>query len=125
LSTRRILIVDDDEDLRAIVELSFESGGDWEVDTASDGTAALERAAAARPDVILLDWNMPGLDGPATLQRLRAAPATAQVPVVMLTANVDAPRESRLHGLDVKGVLSKPVDPWRLPGDVRDLLGWT
>jgi hypothetical protein len=43
----------------------------------------------------------------------------------MLTANVDAPRESRLHGLDVKGVLSKPVDPWRLPGDVRDLLGWT
>jgi CheY-like chemotaxis protein len=62
LSTRRILIVDDDEDLRAIVELSFESGGDWEVDTASDGTAALERAAAARPDVILLDWNMPGLD---------------------------------------------------------------
>src|SRR5689334_22271478 len=83
---KRILIVDDEDDIREVAQVSLELVGHYEVLTAARGTDGVARARTDRPDAILLDVMMPELDGPATLARLRADPATRDIPVVFLTA---------------------------------------
>ncbi|MBA2505740.1 MAG: response regulator [Thermoleophilaceae bacterium] len=123
--TRRLLVVDDEPDIRAIVARSLQALAGWEVETVSSGRDALERAAASRPDAILLDVMMPGLDGPGTVAELRATEATAQIPVVMLTAKVQPSELRRLEAMPVAGVIAKPFDPMTLHERVAELLGWT
>ena len=121
---KRVLIVDDEADIREVAALSLEMTAGWEVRTASSGAEGLAMAAADGPDAILLDVMMPDMDGPTTYERLRASPATAAIPVVLLTAKVQAADHRRFHELGVAGVLSKPFDPMRLAGDLAGLLGW-
>jgi CheY-like chemotaxis protein len=85
-----------------------------------DSAAAAER----RPDAILLDVMMPGLDGPATLERLRADPATAEIPVLFMTAKAQAGELTRFAALGVAGVIAKPFDPMTVHERVSDALGW-
>ena len=120
-----ILIVDDDDDIREVAQLALELGATWRVITASSGPAALETARAESPDAILLDVMMPGLDGPGTLERLRADAGTRHIPVIFLTAKARPTERDRLSGLAVSGVLSKPFDPVALPEQIAALLGWT
>lgn len=122
---RTILIVDDDDDIREVAQLALELGASWRVITASSGPAAVETARAESPDAILLDVMMPGLDGPGTLERLRAADATRDIPVIFLTAKARPAERDQLSGLRVAGVLSKPFDPVTLPDHIAALLGWT
>jgi len=75
-----------------------------------------------KPDAILLDVMMPGMDGPAVLERLKADPGTAGIPVVFLTAKAMASEVSRLRGLGAAGVLTKPFDPVSLAGQIRAIL---
>jgi CheY-like chemotaxis protein len=90
---------------------------------ASGGAEAVEKAVRERPDVILLDVMMPGVDGPRTLEMLRSHPETATVPIIFLTAKA-MPREvERLVSLGAKGVITKPFDPMSLAHQVRALLG--
>jgi CheY-like chemotaxis protein len=123
--TKTVLIIDDDDDIREVAQLSIELGAGWRVLAAASGVDGASLAAAEHPDAILLDVMMPGLDGPATLERLQSIAATRSIPVIFLTAKARASERERLASLAVAGVLSKPFDPVSLPGQIADLLGWS
>jgi CheY-like chemotaxis protein len=121
---KRILVVDDEPDIREVARISLQAIGGYDVIDASSGAEALEVAASQRPDAILLDVMMPGLDGPSTFARLQQDDATRDIPVLLLTAKVGEAERSRLAQTGVKAVLGKPFDPMQLPGEVASALGW-
>ncbi|HXT18671.1 MAG TPA: response regulator [Gemmatimonadaceae bacterium] len=121
---RTVLLIDDDDDIREIAQLSLELGAGWTVWCAASGAEGLSIARANAPEAILLDVMMPGMDGPATLAALREDERTRDIPVLFLTAKSRPAERDRLAGLDVSGVLGKPFDPIMLPDQVGDLLGW-
>jgi CheY-like chemotaxis protein len=122
--TRRLLVVDDEPDVRAVVSLSLQHVGGWQVVVAEGGLEGLDLARSGRVDAVVLDVMMPGTDGPATFRLLQADPRTAEIPVVMLTARADrADRESWL-AMGVRAVLAKPFDPLDLPRQIGHVLGW-
>jgi len=124
-SPKRILIVDDEDDIREVAQVSLELVGQWQVLTAANGRDGLACARDQQPDAILLDVMMPDLDGPATLAELQADPATRNIPVLFLTAKAQTAERTRLAELGAAGVLTKPFDPLTLPGDVASALRWT
>lgn len=110
----RVLLVDDDADIRTIAELALTTVGGWQVESVHTGALALERARATRPELILLDVMMPGMDGPEVLRQLRADAELREIPVVFMTARVQ-PREIREYmALGANGVVDKPFDPLTL-----------
>jgi CheY-like chemotaxis protein len=119
----KVLLVDDEGDIRRIARLGLSRLGGCEVVEAGSGAEALETAAAEHPDVVLLDVMMPGQDGPSTLQALRADARTAEIPVIFLTAKAMPSEIERLTKLGARGVLIKPFDPTTLAAQVRALLG--
>jgi CheY-like chemotaxis protein len=119
----KVLLVDDEADIRRIAALSLSGVGGMEVAQASGGSEGIRMAREDRPDVILLDMMMPGLDGPATFQALRSDPETSAIPVVFLTAKAMSAEVDRLRGMGARGVLIKPFDPMALPRLLRELLG--
>jgi CheY-like chemotaxis protein len=121
---RKILIIDDEEDIREVASLSLETVAGWEVIKASSGAQGVARAAEHRPDAILLDVMMPGMDGPDTFRELRRNPATAGIPVLLLTAKVQGSDQRRFAGLGVEAVLFKPFDPLTLSAQISRALGW-
>ena len=122
--TRRVLLVDDEPDVRAVARLSLEHVGGWQVLEADGGLAAVELAQRELPDAVVLDVMMPGTDGPETYRLLQADPRTAAIPVVMLTARVDRAEREQWLAMGVRAVLAKPFDPMRLAADVAGVLGW-
>ncbi len=125
MPARRILIVDDEDDIREVAQVSLELLGHYEVLTASCGRDGVDSARTSQPDAILLDVTMPDLDGPATLAELRADPATRDIPVLFLTAKTQASDRTRLAELGVAGILSKPFDPLKLATQVAAALRWS
>jgi len=122
--SRRILIIDDEDDIRQVAALSLETVAGWDVIVANSGAQGLLRAAEHQPDAILLDVMMPGMDGPTTFRELRKNPATAKIPVLLLTAKVHGVDQRRFAGLGVAAVLFKPFDPLTLSQQIADTLGW-
>lgn len=122
--TRRILLIDDEEMIREIVAMSLSLVSQWEVISSESGEEGLKIAAREQPDAILLDVMMPGLDGPATFERLKRDVSTERIPVILLTAKVGASEQSRWNELGVAGVLVKPFDPMLLSAQIADLLDW-
>lgn len=120
-----VLVVDDDDDVRLIAQLSLARVAGWEVTTAAGGEEALELLRTVRPDAVVMDVMMPGLDGPATFARLQDDPELASIPVVMLTAKARPADRVALEQLGVAGVLTKPFDPMTLATQVADTLGWS
>jgi two-component system, OmpR family, response regulator len=118
----RILIIDDEADIRRIAHLALGRVGAMDVIEAPSGVEGLRQAEDAHPDAILLDVMMPGLDGPSTLAALRSNPATANIPVIFLTAKAMLSELDRLRALGAAGVLTKPFDPMTLAGQVRSAL---
>ena len=118
--TRRVLLVDDAAEVRLLLQVLLELDG-FTVTSAADGPAGLAAVAAQRPDVVLLDVQLPGLDGPEVLRALRDEPATADLPVVFLTG---APPEQSgsLLALGATGVLHKPFDADTVAGQLAALL---
>jgi len=115
----RVLCVEDDEDIRRILRLALERIGGMTVDLVADPAAAIERIAEFRPDLVVLDWMMPGIDGPTLLRKMRETPALASLPVVFATAKA-SPREiAELAALGAAGVISKPFAPKELPAKLR------
>jgi CheY-like chemotaxis protein len=96
----------------------------WEVIKASSGAQGLARAEKHQPDAILLDVMMPGMDGPTTFRELRKNPATARIPVLLLTAKVQGADQRRFADLGVVAVLFKPFDPMTLSTQIASALGW-
>jgi CheY-like chemotaxis protein len=122
--SHRILIIDDEDDIREVAALSLETVAGWEVAMASSGAQGLARAAEYRPDAILLDVMMPGMDGPSTFRELRKNPVTSRIPVVLLTAKVQSNDQRRFADLGVEAVLFKPFDPMTLSTQIAGVLGW-
>jgi CheY-like chemotaxis protein len=122
---RKVLLVDDEADIRKIAALTLKHVGGWEVVQASSGPEALELAARERPDVILLDVMMPGMDGPSTLEALRADPITAAIPVVFVTAKIQATEREKIVLLGAAGIIAKPFDAMRLSEEVRRIVEGT
>jgi CheY-like chemotaxis protein len=120
----RILIIDDEDDIREVAAMSLETVAGWEVMVANSGAQGLTRAAMYKPDAILLDVMMPGMDGPTTFRELQKNPATAKIPVLFLTAKVQATDRARFAGLGIQAVLVKPFDPLTLSVQIADVLGW-
>jgi len=118
---RTVLYVDDEPDIRTIVQIALGLSKELTVHTGESGAQALELARALQPDVVLLDVMMPGLDGPGTLGRMRADPATARIPVIFVTAKA-MPREVALfRKMGAVGVIAKPFDPMQLMKQLRIL----
>ena len=117
----RVLYVEDEADIRTIAEIALQEFGGLIVQTAGSGAEALAMAAADPPDVILLDVMMPGMSGPTTLERLRRDPATAGVPVIFMTAKVQAHEVAEYKTLGALDVIPKPFDPVTLADTVKDI----
>lgn len=122
--SRRVLIIDDEDDIRQVAALSLETVAGWDVIVASSGAQGIQRAQEHQPDAILLDVMMPGMDGPTTFRELRKNPATAKIPVLLLTAKVQGPDQRRFADLGVEAVLLKPFDPLTLSTQMEQILGW-
>jgi CheY-like chemotaxis protein len=119
MASVRVLYVDDEPDIRDVVEISLGLDPAFAVRSFGSGTDAIAATAEWTPDLILLDVVMPGMDGPTTLARLRDRPRTAKVPVVFVTARAQAGEIDKLHSLGAAGVISKPFDPMTLPAVLR------
>ncbi|WNG19573.1 response regulator [Cystobacter fuscus] len=122
MTIHKVLLVDDEDDIRTIGQVSLSRVGGWQTVLASSGADALLKAAAERPDLILLDVMMPGMDGPTTLARLRAQEATAATPVIFMTAKIQKQEVARYLELGAVGVIGKPFNPLTLPADIKKLL---
>jgi two-component system, OmpR family, response regulator len=118
----KILVVDDDPDIRRIAALALERIGGFRVELASGADEALGLMARELPDVVLLDVTMPGRDGPATLLALRELPGTERLPVVFFTATSSDEEAARLCALGAAGVVAKPFDVADLPRRIRDIV---
>lgn len=123
---RRILIIDDEDDIREVAALSLEATAGWDVLTANSGPAGIEAAISSQPvpDAILMDVMMPGMDGPSTFRLIQQNPAISKIPVLLLTAKVQGVDQRRFAGLGVAAVLFKPFDPLSLASQISEALGW-
>jgi len=118
MNLKRILYVEDEPDIQAVAKLALEIIGGYQVMICGGGQEALDKVGGFAPDLILLDVMMPGMDGPTTLQNLRANPATAMIPVIFLTAKVQPPEVKQYQALGALNVIAKPFDPMTLAAQV-------
>lgn len=121
--TKKVLIVDDDDDVREATQISLEIISNWQIITASSGREGLTKAISEQPDLILLDVMMPVMDGLETFTELQANSVTRSIPVILLTAKAQ-PAEIRVFTkLQVSDVITKPYDPFDLSDRVAKILG--
>ena len=123
MTSVRVLHVDDEPDIREVVEISLSLDPTFSVRGCSSGGDALSAAAAWSPDLILLDVMMPVMDGPTTLTHLRQSPKTANIPVVFMTARAQPRELEHFVSLGAEGVIAKPFDPMTLASAVRNYVG--
>ena len=124
MSTKRVLLIDDEEDVRTLASFCIEIETGWNILTAASGREGLEIAETEQPDAILLDVMMPDLDGLQTISRLKANPKTKQIPVVFITAKAQASDRRRFYAAGAKGVINKPFDALTLASQILGFLGW-
>jgi len=122
MHTFRVLHVDDEPDIREVVEISLSLDPGFAVRSCASGEEALDEAAAWSPHTILCDVMMPVMDGPTTLARLRENPLTAKIPVIFMTARAQHRELEHFKALGAAGVICKPFDPMTLPTEIRQQL---
>ena len=124
MSTKRVLVIDDEADIRTIIQSCLEGIAQWEVLTARSGEEGLQIAAITQPDGILLDLSMPGIDGLEVLARLREDTATQAIPVALLTAKTLSDAQSHQVERAIAGFILKPFDPMTLVEQVAAIFQW-
>lgn len=117
-SLERITYVEDEPDIRAVAELALTAVGGFAVDICASGQEALQKVESFKPDLILLDVMMPGMDGTETLRRLRELPSLDDVPVVFMTAKAQKQEVEAYKRLGAVEVIPKPFDPMALAGEI-------
>lgn len=122
--TRRILIVDDERDIRRVVQISLEKFAGWQTNVAESGHEGLQKAKTEAYDAILLDVSMPDMDGFEVFNQLQADAATQQVPIVLLTAKVLPSDRRKFAEMGVAGVITKPFNPTTVWSELATMLGW-
>jgi CheY-like chemotaxis protein len=115
----RVCYVEDDEDIQRIVRLSLERMGKMTVEIVSDPNTAIDVMKAFAPDMVLLDWMMPGMDGPTLFRAMKDRPETSSLPVVFITAKASQLELEELARLGAAGAISKPFSPKDLPEQLR------
>jgi len=124
MSGRKILVVDDEEHLRELVQACLEDLAGWETLTAASGETCLQILQTEQVNAILLDISMPGMDGIAVYEQLQANPTTQAIPVLLLTAKVLPSDRAKFTQMGVTGIISKPIEPATLVTEVAEILGW-
>ena len=124
ISTKRILFIDDEEDIRTLACFCLELEAGWQMITASNGIEGIELAETEQPDAILLDAMMPELDGLQTLAKLQGNPKTKHIPTIFITAKAQASDRRRFYIAGAKGVINKPFDSLTLASQISGFLGW-
>jgi CheY-like chemotaxis protein len=119
----RICYVEDDEDIQRIVRMSLERIGKMTVEVVSDPMTAIERMTSFKPELVLLDWMMPGMDGPTLFRKMLETPEVRDLPVVFITAKASTRELDELKKLGAAGTISKPFSPRDLPEQLRAI--WT
>ena len=122
--SRQILIIDDEERIREVVQICLIKLANWSTITARSGQEGVLKAIQAQPDAILLDMSMPDMDGIATFRQLQADPDSRSIPVILLTAKVQPAEQSQYAELGVAGVIAKPFDPLQIASQIAAILGW-
>jgi two-component system, OmpR family, response regulator len=115
----RICYVEDDEDIQRIVRMSLERVGKMTVEVVGDPTVAIEAMTSFRPDLVMLDWMMPAMDGPTLFRQMKLRPETSALPVVFITAKAAQRDLDELTALGAVGTISKPFSPKDLPDQLR------
>ena len=115
----RICYVEDDEDIQRIVRMSLERVGKMTVAVVSDPTQAIAAMTEFRPDLVMLDWMMPVMDGPTLFKQMKLRPETSALPVVFITAKAAQRDLDELKALGAVGTISKPFSPKDLPDQLR------
>ena len=115
----RVCYVEDDEDIQRIVRLSLEKVGKMTVEIVGDSLAAIERIRAFKPDLVMLDWMMPGMDGLALFRKMREEEDLRHLPVVFITAKASQRDLDDLRAMGAAGTISKPFSPKDLPDQLR------
>lgn len=115
----RICYVEDDEDIQRIVRMSLERIGKMTVEVVTDPTTAVETMVKFQPDLVMLDWMMPVLDGPAVFKQMKTRVETGGLPVVFITAKAAQRDLDELTAMGAAGTISKPFSPKDLPDQLR------
>lgn len=122
---KKILVVDNEQYIQEVAKICLETVAGWEVLTASSGKEGIVEAEKHQPDAILLDVMMPDMDGLTAFEHLQANPSTKQIPVILLTAKIQATDRRRYAKLGMKTAIAKPFNPLELAGQVAAALGWS
>lgn len=122
MQIRKVLLVEDEQDIRKVAQISLQFRGGWNVVLAGDGLEALTLAASERPDVILLDCMMPRMDGYEVCRRLKLDPDLRQIPVIFLTAKSQEAEIRKGLQLGAMGYLVKPFNPMSLADEIVKII---
>ena len=125
MTAKQILVIDNEVYIQEVIQIALETTSDWQVITAGSGQEGLAIAAQSQPDAILLDVMMPEMDGLTTFANLQANATTQPIPVILLTAKVQATDQQRYKQLGVQATISKPFDPLQLSTQISTILGWS
>jgi two-component system OmpR family response regulator len=117
----KICYVEDDEDIQRIVRMSLERIGKMNVEVVTDPLKAIAAITAFKPDLVMLDWMMPGMDGPTLFKKMKEDPQTSALPVVFITAKAQSRDMAELSALGAAATISKPFSPKDLPEQLRQI----
>lgn len=124
ISTKTILLIDDEFNVRELVELCLQDLAGWNVVTADSLIKALQKVVVYQPDAIILDWSMRSMDGLKFIKKLREDSETQSIPLILLSAKVRWIDSQILQQYQVAGVVLKPFDPIKLPSQIAQILSW-
>ena len=124
MNTKRILFIDDEDDIKTLARFCLESEAGWSMISASGGIEGIALAETEQPDAILLDAMMPELDGLQTLEKLQTNPKTKNIPIIFITAKAQASDRRRFYRAGAKGAIDKPFDSLTLASQISGFLGW-
>ena len=117
----RVCYVEDDEDIQKIVRMSLERIGKMSVELVTDPLVAIDAIKAFKPELVMLDWMMPGMDGPTLYRKMKEVPEVRDLPVVFITAKASQKELDELRALGAAGTISKPFSPKELPVLLREI----
>ena len=118
---RKILYAEDEPKIQFVTKMALERIGGFTVAICGSGTETLKLAPEFKPDLVLMDVRMPGMNGPELFEALRQLPGFEKTPVVFMTANVMKEDVERYQEMGVLEVIAKPFEPTELPDRLRDI----
>jgi CheY-like chemotaxis protein len=124
MNNKKVLVIDDDDGVREVIQICLEAVAGWNILTADSGSKGIVVAELHQPDAILLDVMMPGMDGTQTFKLLQQNEKICHIPTILLTAKAKMSEQTQFKNLGVTGVITKPFDPQNLVEQIKLILNW-